>query len=776
MSETTTMSYFDQRMIPLGLTPENNTIKLWQFSAVDNENCLEEFPVFSETELGIKILVYTIDRLKITIEKGDSRFKTKDYALTRLEHPKVKPNGDVQKYDIPKGIPTMPFFPPKLIDKYDSKEKIKVLYITEGYFKAFMASLHGIDCVGVPSITCLKNKETNKLHGDIVKLLKRNEVERVVWLTDGDCLNIGRTQFLTEPTNNVYTKELTQRPRMFFNSISTFYDLCSDIETVKPYFAHINSENIVGKPKGLDDLLMECPDQINDIISEMNAFDKMSAKKYSGNYIVKFDISIGNGYLTKYFMFNDVTQFYLYHLERNPELKGRQFKFYGTQYGYNEAEGVCEIVVPKSASDYFRVGDKYYKYVGVPDRYGEKISAFHRREAKTITDDHGKDIFKHIPKYEAFCVVPDHMNYQRVIDGCFNLYAPFEHEIEDGDFEVTMEFIKHIFGEDEVKYYDHETKKEIIYKTYELGLDYLTLLYKKPQHILPILCLVSKERSTGKTTFAKWLNLIFSENMAVVGNDDLEAQFNAHWSSKLIICCDETKIDKHKVIERVKSLSTASSIMMNAKGKDQVNMEFFGKFIFLSNNEENFINIDGNEIRFWIHKVPVIKKKDVDLIESLIDEIPAFLSYLSKRSVQTLKRERHWFDNELLKTDALHRVVKNSLPGVQKTINAYVAYMFEEFEDQQVLTLPFSFISEVILKKKFDEWYVRKVIREMELELQPTQKRSYPKMKEEYIEGQGLTRRAESVTFHGRYYEFHRNQFITDVEEKIEEKKDDLPF
>jgi len=47
--------------------------------------------------------------------------------------------------------------------------------------------------------------------------------------------------------------------------------------------------------------------------------------------------------------------------------------------------------------------------------------------------------------------------------------------------------VKHIFG-DQI----------------ELGLDYLQLLYQKPVQILPIVCLVSKERSTGKTTFPKW--------------------------------------------------------------------------------------------------------------------------------------------------------------------------------------------------------------------------------------------------------------------------------
>jgi len=45
---------------------------------------------------------------------------------------------------------------------------------------------------------------------------------------------------------------------------------------------------------------------------------------------------------------------------------------------------------------------------------------------------------------------------------------------------------------------------------------------------------------------------------------------DAHWSTKLVVVCDETKIDKQAVIEKVKSLSTADKIMTNAKGKNHV--------------------------------------------------------------------------------------------------------------------------------------------------------------------------------------------------------------
>src|SRR5262249_10147970 len=155
-------------------------------------------------------------------------------------------------------------------------------------------------------------------------------------------------------------------------------------------------------------------------------------------------------------------------------------------------------------------------------------------------------------------------------------------EPEDGDCPMTLEFVKHIFDEH-----------------FDLGLDYLQLLYQRPTQVLPILCLVSKENQTGKSTFAKWLKQIFENNMAIVGNADLSNDFNGFWSTKLIVCCDEAFIEKKIIVERIKSLSTADRITMNQKGRDQVEIEFFGKFIMLTNNEDNFIYATEDDVRFW---------------------------------------------------------------------------------------------------------------------------------------------------------------------------------
>ncbi len=97
-----------------------------------------------------------------------------------------------------------------------------------------------------------------------------------------------------------------------------------------------------------------------------------------------------------------------------------------------------------------------------------------------------------------------------------------------GEFSNTKQFLLHIFGDQ-----------------YELGLDYISILWKKPKHILPILGLVSKDRNTGKTTFLNWLKLIFGGNMTLNKNEDFRNQFDSDWDSKLIISIDEVLLDRN---------------------------------------------------------------------------------------------------------------------------------------------------------------------------------------------------------------------------------------
>ena len=133
--------------------------------------------------------------------------------------------------------------------------------------------------------------------------------------------------------------------------------------------------------------------------------------------------------------------------------------------------------------EFIRVGTTLYKIVNQPRINGGFVKKRIVWNNETLRQDYGKDFIATVPKYDGFCTVPNHVDYQPVIDKFLNLYEPIEHQPKEGEFPHVESLIRHIFGEQ-----------------YELGMDYLQLLYLQPVQKLPILLMVSEERSL---TFSK---------------------------------------------------------------------------------------------------------------------------------------------------------------------------------------------------------------------------------------------------------------------------------
>ena len=776
-------AFYHSRIDPLGITEEMNTIQLWQYDAKLQENYLKDFPIFEDCDEGVEIRVYTIDRLLINYAKEGSRWRNKKYGIVRLKDPIVKKDGSVMKYKLPGKQGTHPFFHPSLVTAFEQGEKIPSLYLTEGYFKAFKGCMEGIPTVGLTSITHIRSKDTGTLHPDIISLIQKCRIERLVWLTDGDCLNITSKEL----TDGV---DLYRRPHNFFNSIVTFRNMLAD-HNCDLWFMHVDSIGMAVKtgdgytygPKGLDDLLVERPNETAAIVADALSFST------PGSYFRKFPVTHQGQEqkVLQHFHLKDVNDFYAFHVEYRPEISTVEFVFNGNRYKYDAEKGLCVLQVPSEAKHYFRVGDQYYEFVNIPDKNGMLQRAFHGRQKGTIGDDHGKNFFKHIAKYKAFCNVPDHTNYQQVIHNCFNLYAPFDHEAEPDacsieDCPSILAFMRHIFGTGTIHYSHMKTKENVDINKLDLALDYLQLLYTRPTQILPILCLVSKENETGKSTFAKFLKYLFTQNCAIVGNADLANDFNSSWASKLLIICDEAKIEKNVVVEKVKSLSTADKIMINAKGKDQVELDFFGKFLFLTNNEENFIYASDEDLRYWVVKVPRLTSKDPHLMENIKEEVPAFLSFISRRKMATEELTRMWFDPVLLKTDALKKIQAHSKPTIIKELQSYFRDTFLDFGVQE-LHMALQDIHRVALNNRYERNYLEKVLKEeMQVETywrphptevdlfgEPvkvycTKKYSYPRWERKFENGMEVNMRVD-IKGTGRPYVIKRSLFISSEEE-----------
>ncbi|MDR2906996.1 MAG: DUF5906 domain-containing protein, partial [Bacteroidales bacterium] len=218
-------------------------------------------------------------------------------------------------------------------------------------------------------------------------------------------------------------------------------------------------------------------------------------------------------------------------------------------------------------------------------------------------------------------------------------------------------------------------------------------------------CLVSAENNTGKSTFIKWVKAIFTNNCTIIGNAELSNDFNAGWATRLIIACEESIIDKKPVIERIKALSTGDKIVVNQKQKDHVEVDFFGKFILASNNEDSFIIASKRDIRYWVRKIPVPTADRIDMLNAMIEEIPHFLFFLNKREMHTKHQSRMWFLSDDIHTNALNRLVEYNLPTVVKEIRERVRQYFFDFDEPE-LQITAKMIQQHMLGGRYDSYYI----------------------------------------------------------------------
>ena len=296
-----------------------------------------------------------------------------------------------------------------------------------------------------------------------------------------------------------------------------------------------------------------------------------------------------------------------------------------------------------SKEEFIRVGTTLYKLVNQPRLNGGYVKKRIVWNNETLRQDYGKHFLATIPKYDGFCTIPDHVNYRPIVDKFLNLYEPIDHQPKEGDFSHIQSLVGHIFGEQ-----------------YELGMDYLQLLYLHPIQKLPILLLVSEERNTGKSTFLNFLKALFQNNVTFNTNEDFRSQFNSDWAGKLLIVVDEVLLSRREDSERLKNLSTTLSYKVEAKGKDRDEIAFFAKFVLCSNNEYLPVIIDAGETRYWVRKIDRLQSDDTDFLQKLKTEIPAFLYHLQHRQLSTEKESRMWFAPSLLRTEALQKIIRSN--------------------------------------------------------------------------------------------------------------------
>lgn len=392
----------------------------------------------------------------------------------------------------------------------------------------------------------------------------------------------------------------------------------------------------------------------------------------------------------------------------------------------------------RNESPFVRVGTTLYKIVNQPRLNGGYVKKRIVWNNETLRQDYGKNYLANVSKYDGFCTVPDHVNYRQVIDNFLNLYEPIGHQPKEGDFSHIQALVYHIFGEQ-----------------YELGMDYLQLLYLQPVQKLPILLLVSEERNTGKSTFLNFLKAMFRNNVTFNTNEDFRSQFNSDWTGKLIIVVDEVLLNRREDSERLKNLSTTLSYKVEAKGKDRDEIAFFAKFVLCSNNERLPVIIDPGETRYWVRKIHHLENDDTHFLQKLIEEIPAFLYFLQHRSLTTQNVSRMWFSPKQTETAALLKIIRCNKSKYEVEAAELIKEIMECMEiDSFSFCLNDLLILLNLSQVRIDKHWLRKIVTE-DWKLAPAPNGlTYTT----YLFACNKERRFEPIRRVGRYYTITRKQ------------------
>ena len=362
----------------------------------------------------------------------------------------------------------------------------------------------------------------------------------------------------------------------------------------------------------------------------------------------------------------------------------QKFKF---KDSFIHAKAYVEVELMHNDYPFVRIGTKYFKTISKIDRYGINRTELVYWEKLTIADDYPKSIFEVIQKFDDFTINPDNKSHSPVINNNYNLYSPFEHEVcDEKDYDELNWYwirtlVEHIFGDQ-----------------YELGITYLKVLYDLPKQSLPILVLISEERSTGKTTFVDFLNILFGANMVLINPQDISNQFNGSYADKNIIAIEESRFDSVQSTEKLKNLATQKEILVNSKNIRQYSIPFYGKLIITSNDETKFSNVESPEIRYWVRKIPsLVGKANHNILKDLKREIPQFLYYLNTLPNIDTSKSRMVFDAAEIKTKELETVKKESRTGLCKDLEIHL----NDFALENTNVKEFKFIAKHIKERFF---------------------------------------------------------------------------
>jgi hypothetical protein len=718
-------TYLIERLQQLGITEEQNTFKRkWQqetSETVDGKTVIaqhdheRDYQILDADQHGNIVIHYFNQHGQPYRWKDEERKWSRDYSRKRLKVPK----GDMKYYQEP-GSPQFPFFSKNIIEKYnqaaewkeekqgDNPGQIHTLFLVEGEIKSIKASLCGVDIIGLPSIHGFYNGDVKgRLHEDIEDVIITCQVQKIVFLVDADLLSVKWAE----------GKDLSKRPNSFYGSVKAFREslqLLLDDEAVSlqyVYFMYIKSK-FMNDAKGLDDLLIKYESKTIEIIEDLHTLN--FARKYFDGMAINDLSKDVQGRLYKELGLVNEDDFYKTY---GDFIGDREFRFKRRRYIYDKEKKEVVFVKHEDAEKFMRIGPDWVKVISTINKHGEPEEELVPWKISEIQRDYAKrypDFIDTITRYDGFCNEPNwNGQYQQSVLNCYNVCRPLKWKPTEGSIANTIGLIKHLFGgqgkiilDDQGRF---EREEAFQGDQFTVALDWLTILLKHPKHMLPVPCLVSPENGTGKTTFLKWLQMLFGDNMCILGNAQFQMKFNGHYATKFVISIDEgfLEVDKKAEKERLKQLVTADSIYLELKGMNVRKIPYYAKIIICSNDADRLMKIEEGESRWFVVRVPVIPKenRDPDLENKMKAEAEAWLYFLQYRPIFHKRVDRLWFSPDDFITEQFKIIVEATKNRVDRVFEDWIQ---EQFMLYRLPVLRFSqkFLTEVFNDPKNSKYKI----------------------------------------------------------------------
>lgn len=165
---------------------------------------------------------------------------------------------------------------------------------------------------------------------------------------------------------------------------------------------------------------------------------------------------------------------------------------------------------------------------------------------------------------------------------------------------------------DASKYWEH-VKDNICANdpaAYQYVRKWLACVFQRPDQVHTALVLCGSQ-GVGKNSFVDPLGVLLGQHYAPLGNvAELVSNFNFHLKNAVLIHANEAFWGGHKAeLGMLKTMITDKTCLIEAKGKDRINVKNY-KHVIMSSNEDFPVSLDPDDRRFFVLRVSEARKED----------------------------------------------------------------------------------------------------------------------------------------------------------------------